>query len=89
MDIYDVLSCFLSDRPRIKHLLTVDGKAFVSYSTNLFEKLNMLNKEFQGSSKTLVDEKTKIFGFVTFIEVCKKTFITNILSSFIGKKNVR
>ena len=70
MDLYDVLSDFLSDKSEMKHLLTVDGKAFVSYFKNIFEKQNMLNKQLQGSNKTFVDAKTKIFGFVTFIEVC-------------------
>ncbi|XP_014788743.1 uncharacterized protein LOC106882538 [Octopus bimaculoides] len=35
---------------------------------DIFEKLNMLNKQLQGSNTTLVDAKTKTFGFVTFIE---------------------
>ncbi|GFU58289.1 SCAN domain-containing protein 3 [Trichonephila clavipes] len=75
---------FLSDKPEMKHLKTVDGKVFVSYLTDIFEKLNLLNKQLQRSNKTLVDAKTKIFGFVTFIEVCQKIFPTKILTSFIG-----
>ncbi|XP_036357568.1 MAM and LDL-receptor class A domain-containing protein 2-like [Octopus sinensis] len=68
MELFEVLSDFLSDKPEMKHLLTIDGKAFVSYLTDSFEKLNMLNKQLQGSNKTLMDAKTKIFDFVTFIE---------------------
>ncbi|XP_029635067.1 SCAN domain-containing protein 3-like [Octopus sinensis] len=68
MELFDVISDFLSDKPEMKHLLTVDGKAFVSYLTDIFEKLNMLNKKLQVSNKTLIDAKTKIFSFVTFIE---------------------
>ena len=71
-ELFYVLGDLLSDKAEMKHLLTVDGKAFVSYLTYIFEKLNMLNKQLQGSNKTLVDAKTKIFGFVTFIEVCQK-----------------
>ena len=48
MDLYDVLSDFLGDKSEMKRLLTVDCKAFVSYLTYIFEKLNMLNKQLQG-----------------------------------------
>ncbi|GFY33693.1 SCAN domain-containing protein 3 [Trichonephila clavipes] len=68
MDLYDALSDLLSDKPEMKHLKTVDGKTFVSYLTDIFEKQNLLNKQLQGSNKTLVDAKKKLFGFVTFIE---------------------
>ena len=84
MDLYDVLSDLLGDKPEKKHLLTIDGKAVVSYLTDILEKMNMLSKQHQGSSKTHVDAKTKILCFATFIEACKKTFIRNILTSFIG-----
>lgn len=72
MELFDVLSDFLSDKPEMKHLLTVDGKAFMSYLADIFEKLNMLNKQLQGTNKTLVDAKAKIFGFITFTELCQK-----------------
>ena len=68
----------------MKLLLTVDGKALVSYLGHIFVRLNMLDKQLQGSNKTLVDTKTKIFGFATFIVACQKTFLTNIFTSFIG-----
>ncbi|GFY05842.1 hypothetical protein TNCV_4405091 [Trichonephila clavipes] len=35
MDLHDVLSDFLSDKPEMK---TVDGEAFVNYLTDTFEK---------------------------------------------------
>ncbi|XP_071042039.1 SCAN domain-containing protein 3-like [Parasteatoda tepidariorum] len=73
MELFDTLSDFLSDKPEMKCLLTVDGKAFVSYLANIFEKLNILNKQLQGTNKTLVDAKAKIFGFVTLIELCQKS----------------
>ncbi|GFX89261.1 SCAN domain-containing protein 3 [Trichonephila clavipes] len=78
MDLYDDLGDFLSDKPEMNPLKTVDGKAFVSYLTDIFEKL------LQCSNKTLVDAKTKIFGFVAFIEVGQKIFLTKILTSLIG-----
>ena len=56
----------------MESLLMVGGKAFVSYLTDIFEKLNILNKQLQAINKTLVDAKAKIFGFITFIELCQK-----------------
>ncbi|XP_042909285.1 protein FAM200A-like [Parasteatoda tepidariorum] len=47
MELFDILSDFLSDKPKMKYLLTVDDKAFVSYSADIFEKLNILNKQLQ------------------------------------------
>ncbi|GFU29899.1 protein ZBED8 [Trichonephila clavipes] len=72
MELFDILSDFLNDKPEIKHLLTIDGKAFVSYLADIFAKLNILNKHLQGTNKTLVDAKAKIFGFITNIELCQK-----------------
>ena len=86
MDLYDVPRDFVSDKPEIKHLLIVDGKALVSYLKDIFKKLNMLKKQLPGSDKTLADAKTKIFGFGTFIEVCQKFFFFKPVSL---AKNVR
>ncbi|GFX20645.1 protein FAM200A [Trichonephila clavipes] len=72
MELFDILSDFLNDKPEMKHLLTIDGKAFVSYLTDIFEKLNILSKQLQGTNKTLVDAKARIFGFITNIELCQK-----------------
>ncbi|CAB4066840.1 unnamed protein product [Lepeophtheirus salmonis] len=55
MVLYDILSVFLSDNPKMNNLQALDGKSFVSYLTDIFEKWNMLNKQLQGSNKTLVD----------------------------------
>ena len=44
MELFDILSDFLNDKPEMKLLITVDGKAFVSYFADIFEILNMLNK---------------------------------------------
>ena len=54
MDLYDVLSEFLRDKPEIKHFPTVEGKALVGYLTSFF-LLNMLNKQLRRPNKTLVD----------------------------------
>ncbi|GFV62386.1 protein ZBED8 [Trichonephila clavipes] len=71
MELFDTLSDFFNDKPKMKHLLTIDGKAFVNYLADIFEKLNILNKQLQGTNNT-VDAKTKIFGFITNIELCQK-----------------
>ena len=53
-------------------LLTVDGKALVSYLADIFEKLNVLNKELQGANMTLVNTKANIFGFISFLELSQE-----------------
>ncbi|GFT39870.1 SCAN domain-containing protein 3 [Trichonephila clavipes] len=60
MELFDTLSDFLNDKPEMKHLLTIDGKAFVSYLADIFEKLNILNKQLQRTNKTLVGVKVKV-----------------------------
>ncbi|GFS77856.1 retrovirus-related Pol polyprotein from transposon 412 [Trichonephila clavipes] len=40
MELFDTLSDFLNDKPEMKPLLTIDGKAFVCYLSDIFEKLN-------------------------------------------------
>ena len=72
MELFDTLSDILRDKPEMKYLLTIDGKAFVSYLTDIFKKFNKLNKQLQGTNKTLVDAKAKIFGFNTHVELCQK-----------------
>jgi hypothetical protein len=72
MELFDTLSDFLSDKPEMKYLLTVNGKAFVSYLAYIFENLNISHNQLQGTNTTLVDAKAKIFGFITFIELCQK-----------------
>ncbi|GFV86800.1 SCAN domain-containing protein 3 [Trichonephila clavipes] len=69
MELFNTLSEFLNDKLEMKLLLTIDGKAFVSYLADIFEKLSILNKQLQGTNKTLVDAKAKIFGFITNIEL--------------------
>ncbi|GFV84572.1 SCAN domain-containing protein 3 [Trichonephila clavipes] len=38
MELFDTLSDFLNDKPEMKHILTIDGKAFVSYLADIFER---------------------------------------------------
>ncbi|XP_065675522.1 protein FAM200A-like [Hydra vulgaris] len=59
MELFDTLSDFLSNEIEMQYLLTMDSKAYLSYLTNIFKKLNILNKELQGTNKTLVDAKAK------------------------------
>ena len=44
------------------------------YFSNIFEKLNILDKQRQRTNKTLVESKAKIFGFATLIEFFYKHF---------------
>ena len=52
MESFDILSEFLDEKPCMILLLTVHGKALVSYLVDTFEKLNVLNKELQGTNMT-------------------------------------
>ena len=55
MELFDELNDFLSDKIEFKFLSTRDGKAYVSYLADIFEKLGNLNKQLQGAYITLVD----------------------------------
>ncbi|GFU25463.1 SCAN domain-containing protein 3 [Nephila pilipes] len=72
MQLFDAISVFLREKLKMKYLLTIDGEAFVSYLFDIFEKLNILNKQLQGPNKTLVDAKAKIFDFINNIELYQK-----------------
>lgn len=69
MELFEELSDFLSDKPKMLHLQTVDGKAYLCYLADILKKLNMLNKQLQGRNKSLIDVKAKIFGFISLIEL--------------------
>ncbi|GFU31809.1 SCAN domain-containing protein 3 [Nephila pilipes] len=51
MQLFDAISVFLREKLKMKYLLTIDGKAFVSYLFDIFEKLNILNKQLQDQIK--------------------------------------
>ena len=53
------------------------GKALASYSANIFEKFNALNKELQQINMTLVNSKAKIFGFISFLELSQENISVN------------
>ena len=55
---------FLGDAEQAIILNNDRARAEVAYLTDIFGKLNILNRELQGLNKTLLDAKTKIFGFV-------------------------
>ncbi|GFW01640.1 uncharacterized protein TNCV_4085551 [Trichonephila clavipes] len=76
MKLFDTLSDFLNDKPEMKHRLTIDGKAFVSYLADIFEKLNILNKQLQGTNKTLVDAKAKANFTERFLDLKQIDFPT-------------
>jgi len=82
MELFDILSEFLDDKPYMTLLLTVDGKALVSYLADIFEKLNVLNKELQGTNMTLVNSKAKIFGFISFLELSQENISVKKFEQF-------
>ena len=65
VELYDTLDEFLADRNEMDILRGDEGKAQCCYLADIFGKLNGLNAELQGTNKTLLNSKTKIFGFVT------------------------
>ncbi|GFV82457.1 SCAN domain-containing protein 3 [Trichonephila clavipes] len=72
MELFDTLSDFLNDKPEMKHLLTIDGKAFVSYLADILEKLNILNKQLQGTNKTLISMQKRRYLVYYQYRVCQK-----------------
>lgn len=71
MELFDELKEFLGEDQNMRELSTLDEKAFVSYLADIFGKLNSLNTRLQGRKVTLLDAKTKIFGFIKSLELCK------------------
>ena len=55
---------FMGDAEQAMTLKNDRARAEVAYLTDIFVKLNVLNQELQGLNKTLLDAKTKVFGFV-------------------------
>lgn len=68
MGLSDILAQFLNEKSKTKLLKTVDGQAFASYLTDVFEKLNMLNKQLQRTDTPLDHTKTEISGFTAFLK---------------------
>ena len=83
MELFEPLSEFLKEKSEMTHLMTTDGKAYVSYLADIFEKLCSLNKQLQGADATLCDAKAKIFGFVTFLSLCKSNILSKSYVQFL------
>ena len=86
MELFEPLSEFLKDKSEITLLMTTDGKAYVSYLADTFEKLCSLNKQLQGADATLCDAKAKIFGFVTFLSLCRGNILSKSYVQFLWLK---
>ena len=54
MELFDVISDYLCDESFMDPLLTIDGKAFVSYLMYIFDRLNVLNNYLQGHTTTII-----------------------------------
>ena len=76
MELFEPLSVFSNDKSEMILLTTTDGKAYLSYLADIFEKLCSLSRQLHGANATLNDAKAKIFGFVTFLSLRR----SNILS---------
>lgn len=70
-ELFDALNDFLGHTTDMKYLLTI-GKTLMSNFFDIFKKLNISNKQSQGTNKTVVDTKSKLFGSNTLIELCQK-----------------
>lgn len=82
MELFDLLSNFLSDKSEMKFLLTTDGKTLLSYLCDIFEKLGNQNRQLQGKNITLLDVKTKIFAFIASLEMYKKNLDKGVVNQF-------
>jgi hypothetical protein len=82
MELYDSLKEFLNDKSEMKFLDSPEGKIYLSYLTDVFGMLNLLNKSLQGSNKTIIDARTKIFGFITNIELKKRNLMNRNFEQF-------
>ena len=89
MELFDTLSDFLSDKTEMQYLLTIDSKAYLSYLTDIFEKLNILIKNIKEQIKLLSMQKRRFLVLLRLLNYLKKTFTKNNLKSFIGLKNVK
>ena len=82
MELFEPLREFLKDKSEMTLLMTTDGKAYVSYLADIFEKLCSLNKQLQGADATLCDAKAKIFGFVIFLSLCRGNILSKSYVQF-------
>ena len=82
MELFEALSEFLKDKSEMSLQMTTDAKAYVSYLADIFEKLCSLNKQLQGADATLCDAKAKIFGFVTFLSLCRGNILSKSYDQF-------
>jgi len=68
-------------------LMTADGKVYMSYLEDIFEKICSLNRQLQEANATLCDAKAKIFGFATFLSLCRSSlFVKKLCPIFLVKR---
>jgi len=78
MELFEPLSEFMKDKSDMMEvlLMTTDGKASANYLANIFEKFCSSNKQLQSANATPCDAKAKIFGFVTFLSLCRSKILS-------------
>ena len=67
-------------------LMSTDGKAYVSYLEDYFEKFCSLHKQLQEANATLCDAKANIFGFVTLLSLCRSNLMSKRYVQFCWSK---
>ncbi|GFU80130.1 SCAN domain-containing protein 3 [Trichonephila clavipes] len=85
MELFD--SGFLNDKPEMKHLLTIDCKAFVSYLADIFEKLNIIISNFKEQIKLLSMQKRRYLVLLPISSYVRNILTTKTFNSSTGSKN--
>lgn len=80
--LYDSIVEFGGEREVFQFLHCDNSKSLICYLTDIFTKLNALNRELQGTNKTLMDCKTKISGFINKLKFMKSQIVRGDLSQF-------
>ncbi len=90
MLLFDEINEFLKDNNDIKELNNSKNKCLINYLADIFEKLGVLNKKLKGKSRTIIESKASIIGFIETIEVSIKHIEADNYSLFpwLSKCNV-
>ena len=93
VNLYDTILKFVGEREEFQFLKSSESKALISYLADIFGKLNALNKELQGKQRTLMDCKTKIFGFVDKLKyftakIEDKTFLDSHILEKVSQRTI-
>lgn len=84
VELYDTLLEFCNDSGSdvMDPLRGDDARVMICYLADIFGKLNGLNCQLQGADKTLIDAKSKVFGFVSKLDLWQKEISRRDFTSF-------